>query len=204
MPSQISRKIDQELRKLEKQITIKLEQYYKQKIKGSQVPADFIRQNEKEIKNIIRDTIQASWLFSHDIIRDTTKQRVDLTTKDIEGIELTTNNMENYFWAVAHDLLTRETAFKVSNGQLQELTPFDVHAAFVGLGGWFAYYAFNYAMESKSQELGNIQLRFVVRDDCVDTKLCLPLNGQIFIPGSAPELPIHKHCHCKLIPVINQ
>src|SRR5687768_180310 len=114
MPSQrsLNRKITQELGKLEREITIKLERYYKQKIKGKQVPVDFIRQNDKEIKGIIRDTIQSSWLYAHGIISDVTKERVDITTRDIEGIELTTNNMENYFWAVAHDLLTRETALR--------------------------------------------------------------------------------------------
>ena len=115
MPNQrsLSRKISQELDKLQREITIKLERYYKQKIKGKQVPVDFIRQNDKEIKGIIRDTIQASWLYAHGIISDVTGQRVDITTRDIEGIELTTNNMENYYWAVAHDQLTRETALKV-------------------------------------------------------------------------------------------
>src|ERR1044071_1697052 len=122
----LSRKINQELDKLQRAITIKLERYYKQKVKGKQVPVDFIRQNDKEIKGIIRDTIQSSWLFAHGIISDVTKERVDITTKDIQGIELTTNNMVNYFWAVSHDLLARETVLKVDkNSQLIQLEPFN-------------------------------------------------------------------------------
>src|ERR1044071_160379 len=201
----LSRKINQELDKLQRAITIKLERYYKQKVKGKQVPVDFIRQNDKEIKGIIRDTIQSSWLVAHGIISDVTKQRVDLTTRDIEGIELTTNNMENYFWAVAHDILTRETAFKVnSTGQLEELNQFDIHALFVGLGVWFAYFSYNEAIKSKSAEIGTqLKLKFITREDCIDTKICLPLNNRIFDVGTVPfEIPLHKHCHCKLIPVL--
>jgi hypothetical protein len=206
MPSQLStsRKITQELDRLQREITTKLERYYKQNVKGKQTPVDFIRQNDKQIKGIIRDTIQASWLFAHGIISDTIADRVDLTVKDIQGIELTTNDMENYFWALSHDLLTRETEYKIDKtGQLEQLEPFAVHAAFIGLGGWFAYYAYNYAMESKAQELGNIKLKFVTRENCIDTKICLPLNGKIFDIGTAQgyQPPLHRHCRCRFIPI---
>ena len=45
--SATSRKITQELDKLQRAITIKLERYYKQKINKSQLPVEFIRQNDK-------------------------------------------------------------------------------------------------------------------------------------------------------------
>lgn len=207
MPNQrsLNRKISQELDKLQRQITAKLERYYKQNIRGSQLPVDFIRQNDKQIKGIIRDTIQSSWLFAHGIITDVTLDRVDLTTNDITGMESTTNDMENYFWQLSHTLLTRETAFKVENQELVELTPFDIHAAFVGIGAFIAYYGFNYAMSIKSTELGTFKLKYIVREDCVDTKICIPLNGRIFGPNDIPIIPpndTHRHCHCKLIPVL--
>lgn len=196
-----SRKITRELDKLQKQITAKLERYYKQNIKGSQLPVDFIRQNDKEIKGIIRDTVQSSWLFAHGIISDTIGDRVDLTTKDINGIESLTNNFQDQYWQLSHKLVTRETEFKVSNGQLEELNQFDLHAAFVGIGLWFSYFAYNYSIRSKSEELGNIKLKFVTREDCVDTAICLPLNGNIYDIGSEPQPPLHKHCHCRIIPI---
>lgn len=207
MPNQrsLNRKISQELDKLQRQITAKLERYYKQNIRGSKLPVDFIRQNDKQIKGIIRDTIQSSWLFAHGIITDVTLDRVDLTTNDITGMESTTNDMENYFWQLSHTLLTRETAFKVENQELVELTPFDIHAAFVGIGAFIAYYGFNYAMSIKSTELGTFKLKYIVREDCVDTKICIPLNGRIFGPNDIPIIPpndTHRHCHCKLIPVL--
>ena len=201
-----SRKITQELDKLQRQITTKLERYYKQNIKGSQLPAEFIRQNDKQIKGIIRDTVQSSWLFAHGIISDIIADRVDLTTKDIQGIESLTNSFEEQFWALSHKLLTRDTEFKVSGGEYIELTPFDVHAGFIGLGGWFAYYAFNYSVESKAGELGGIvKLKFVTREQCIDTQICLPLNGTLYNVGEVPfQLPLHKHCKCRLIPVLSQ
>ena len=204
MPDQrsVSRKITQELDKLQKQITIKLEKYYKQNIKGSQLPVEFIRQNYKEIKGIIADTVQSSWLFSHGIISDTISEKITISAKDGQGIESLIKDFQEQFWTLSHKLLTRDSEFKVSNGQLEELTPFDVHAAFVGLGGWFAYYAYNYAIESKAGELGNIKLKFITRENCIDTKICLPINGQLFDIGSVLyQPPLHKHCRCRLIPV---
>ena len=197
----ISRKITQELDRLQKQITIKLERYYKQHLKGNQLPVEFLRQNDKEIKGIIRDSVQESWLFAHGIIKDTIADRVDLTTNDITGIESLTNNFQEQFWQLSHKLQTRETEFKVEGGELEKLDEFNVHAAFVALGGWFVYLAYNQSINSKSQELGSLRLKFVTRENCIDTQICLPLNGQIFDVGSAPQIPLHKHCKCRLIPV---
>ena len=195
-----SRKITQELDKLQKAITIKLERYYKQKINKSQLPVEFIRQNDKEIKGIIRDAVQASWIFAHGIISDVIADRVDLTTGDITGIESLTDNFQEQFWQLSHKLLTRESEFKVEEGQLELLPEFNLHAAFVALGGWFVYFAFNDSIQSKAEELGNLKLKFVTRENCIDTQLCIPLRG-IYDIGSAPQLPIHKHCKCRIIPV---
>ena len=204
MPNEkaLSRKIDQELSRLSRDISTKLERLYKQKIAGSTSPVETVRQNDKQIKGIIRDTVQSSWIFSHTIIASVIADRIDLTTKDITGIESLTKNFEDQFWTLSHKLLTRETEFKVDNGILEELTPFDIHAAFVGLGGWFAYFAYNESIQSKSSELGlSLKLKFVTREACIDTKVCIPLRG-LYDPGAAPQLPLHKHCKCKLIPVL--
>ena len=205
MPSQLntSRKITQELDKLQRQITTKLERYYKQNIKGSQLPVEFIRQNDKQIKDIIGETVQSSWLFAHGIISAEIAQKITISAKDGQGIESLIKDFQEQFWSLSHKLLTRDSEFKVDNGQLEELTPFDIHAAFVGLGGWFAYYAFNYSIDSKSTELGlQLKIKFVTREQCIDTKICLPLNGSLYNPGEIPfQLPLHKHCKCRLIPV---
>ena len=55
MPQEASRqKIVRELERLKKAVTIKIEAYYKKNIKGSQQPIDFIRQNDKQIQQIVR------------------------------------------------------------------------------------------------------------------------------------------------------
>ena len=204
MPNQrsTSRKITQELDKLQKQITTKLERYYKQNIKGSQLPVEFIRQNDKEIKGIISENVQSSWLFAHGIISDTISEKITISAKDGQGIESLTKDFQEQFWSLSHKLLTRDSEFKVSGGQFEELNPFDIHAAFVGLGGWFAYFAYNESIISKTGELQGIKLKFVTREQCIDTQICLPLNGNLYNIGEVPfQLPLHKHCKCRLIPI---
>ncbi len=199
-----SRKITQELNRLQASLTISLERFYKQKIKGSQLPPEEIKQKYgKEVVDTIRKTVQASWLFSGTIIQDETGQTSFISSKDGAGMEETTNKMVNQFWQTSGKIWLRENEFKVDNtNQLVELDQFDFHAAMVGLGLFIAYFSYNQGIFSKSQELGNIKLKFVTRENCIDTKICLPLNGQIYDIGAVlNQPPLHKHCRCRLIPV---
>ena len=205
MPTQVSRaKVIQELERLKNAIIIKLERYYKKNIKGSGFPVDVIRQDDKEVRQIIRETVQESWLYASGIIGTASGQTVNITTADIQGIEATTNEMTDMFWTTADKNLRRETEFKVDeNSQLQSLEPFTLHAAMVGLGGWFVYFAYNESIENKSNEVGGIKLRFVTRNDPrVDPIQCKPLHGKIYNVGEAPHPPLHRHCRCVLIPVV--
>lgn len=206
MPTEkkLSRKITQELQRLSTAISRKLEAYFKKNISGKQYPVDFIKQNDKEIKGIIGETVQSSWLFGHTIIGSVITEKIQISAKDGNGIESLTKSFEEQFWTLSHKLLTRDSEFKVENGVLEELTPFDIHAAFVGLGGWFAYFAYNESIESKATEIEQtLKLRFVPREQCIDTKICLPLKGSLYNPGEVPfQLPLHKHCKCRLIPTL--
>lgn len=209
---QLSRKITLELNRLEKEITIKLERFYKTKIKNNSLPTETIRTiYNDDIKNLIRKTVESSWLFSNGVLQEAVqvkfpKFQINTSVQDIQGIESITNEMNDYFWAVSGDIHLRETTFKVNNAELIPLNPFDLHANMVGLGGWFAYYAYNYAMESKRNEIEpQIKLKYIVRDDCIDQAICLPLNGRLFGPNEIPIIPphdTHKHCHCKLVPTV--
>jgi len=206
---QTSIKITQELGKLERALTPKLKSFYNKKIKGSQLPLEVIRQKyNSEIQNLVRNTVESSWVFSNQIMSDRIGSQVFLSTIDIQGIEKITSDMTNQFWVTSQKLLTRETEFKLSKDQeLIELQPFDIPVAMVGLSGLFAYLAFNTAMTSKSDELGlNMKLRFTVRSDCIDTKMCRPLEGRLFEKGNIPDQyqpPLHRHCHCHLIPIVS-
>jgi hypothetical protein len=201
----VSRKITQELNRLQVSLTSSLEKFYNQKIKGSQLPPETIKQKYgKEIEDIIRNRVQSSWLFSHDIIKDQTGQTVFISSKDGAGMEKASKKMVDQFWTTSGKIWLRENEYKVDNknNQLVELDQFDMHAGMVGIGLLVVYYAYNQGMFSKSQELGNVKLKFVTRENCIDTQICLPLNGNIYNAGEVPfELPLHRHCKCRLIPV---
>ena len=205
---QTSRKITQELGTTERSLTIKLKSFYNKRIKGSQLPLDVIRQKYgQELENIVRNSVESGWIFSNHILSETVGSQVFLSTTDIQGIESTTDKMVNQFWITAQKLHTRETEFKISpEQQIEQLPEFDMAAAMIGLASLFAFYAFNQAMASKSDEIGGIKLRFTVRSDCIDSVICLPLNGKIWEVNDPnrviPPFETHRHCHCHLIPTI--
>lgn len=202
-----SRKITQELNRLERELVPKLKSFYNQKIKNSGKSLLAIRQESGQLlPNLIRKQVESSWLFANQILEERTKLIIHTSTNDIRGIELVTDNMVNQFWTTAEKLHTRETAYKLTPKQeLVKQPEFDIPVAMIGISSFFAYYAFNSAMASKADELGqNIKLRFTTRNDgTVDPQMCRPLEGKIFDIGNVPYLPpLHRHCHCHLIPIL--
>jgi hypothetical protein len=206
---QTSRKITQKMGELERAVKIKLQQFYGKKIKGSQLSITSLRQKYgQEIENLVRKTIEESWLFSNQILQEHTGTTIHTSQNDIQGIETLTNKMVNQFWVTSQKLLTRETELKTTEtvGELQPLPEYDVPAAMISLGGLFAYFAFNSGMESKADELSiPVKLRFTNRDDCIDNAICIPLNGTTWNAGDpgiiTPPNDTHRHCHCHLIPI---
>ncbi len=204
----ISRKITVELNRLQASLKISLQRFYNQKIKGSELPPETIKQKYgKEVEDLIGKTVQDSWLFSNSIMQEQTKQQIRITSKDGAGIEQTTTKMVDQFWDTSGKLWLRENEFKVNtNSQLVQLSEFDVPAAMVGMSILMTYYAFNQGIFSKRDEIdAPIKLKFVNREGCIDTAICIPLNGRIFGPGDIPIIPIqdtHKHCRCRLIPIL--
>jgi hypothetical protein len=199
-----SRKITQELDRLQKELTPKLEKFYNQNIKGSQLPPEEIKQRYgDEVEKIVRNTVQSSWLFSGEIIKDQTGQQVFISSQDGAGMERVSKEMVNQYWETSGKLWLRENEYKYdNNSQLVELGPFDMHAGMVGVGLLVAYYAYNQGMFSKANEVGGIKLKFVTRENCIDTAVCLPLNGTLYDVGFVPhQPPLHRHCRCRLIPI---
>ncbi len=74
----------------------------------------------------------------------------------------------------------------------------------LGIGSFILYLAFNEGMKSKADELNQIiLLRFTTRrDERVDPSFCKPEDGKIY--GITTNLfpPLHRHCRCKLIPLL--
>jgi hypothetical protein len=205
---QTSRKITQKMGELERTLLPKLKQFYNQKIKNSQKSLSQIRQESgQSLENLVRKVVEDSWLFSNQILQDSTNKQINLSVNDIQGIETITNRMVNQFWTTAQKLHTRETEFKITpENQIEQLPEFDMAAAMIGLASLFAFYSFNQAMASKSDEIGGIKLRFTVRSDCIDSVICLPLNGKIWEVNDPnrviPPFETHRHCHCHLIPIV--
>ncbi len=200
-----SRKITQELDRLQKELTPKLEKFYKQHIKGSQLPPEALRQQYgDEIEKIVRNTVQSSWLFSGVIMQERIGQTVFISGADGVGMEKVSKEMVDQYWETSGKIWLRENEYKYdNNSQLVQLDEFDMHAGMVGVGLLVSYYAYNQGIFSKSEEIGGIKLKFVTRENCIDTAICLPLNGQLYDPGYVPnQPPLHRHCRCRLIPVL--
>jgi len=195
--NQSSNQVSRRLGPMERTLKQKLLAFYNKRIKGSNAPIQVLRQRYgKEIEQIIRDNIQTSWLFATDIVLQRTNIKVD-KVKDAQGIENAIVIMTNQFWETSKKNQEREQLSVIENGKLVQADEFDTSAAMLGVSGLMLYYAFNQSMNIKD----GIRLLYKVRDDCIDTKICLPFNNKIFEVGLAPPMPQHRHCHCRLIPM---
>lgn len=198
--NQTNNKISRRLGELERRLKQQLETFYRKHIKGSNAPIEIIRQKYGEdIEEIIRQNVQTSWLFANDIVEDRTGENIQISVQDVQGIERVTTQMTNQFWVTSQKNLERETEFVIEDNVIHQLPEFALPAAMLGISALMLYTAFNQSMTSKP----GLRLRFTVRSDCIDNIICLPLNGTIYEVGSQsiPNPPLHRHCHCKLIPV---
>ena len=205
--NQSSNKISRRFNPLERTLKQELEKFYRKRIKGSNAPIQVIEQKyNHEVEQIIRNHVQSSWIFAHEIIKDRTNVNVNLTTKDIEGIEETTDLMTSQFWETSRKNQEQEQKLVINkSNQLEEVEPYDLAAAMTALSLLMLYLSFNRSMLSKAVELDvSLKLRFTTRDNCIDTIICLPLNGNIYSIGSfMPTPPLHRNCRCRLIPVLS-
>ena len=203
--NQSSNKVSRQFGPQERKLKQELEKFYRKRIKNSNAPIQVIRQKyNEEIEQIVRNHVQSSWVFAHEIMKDRTGANVWLTTTDIEGIEETTKTMTDQFWITSAKNIEQEQKLVINNGKLEEAEPFDLGAAMTGLSLLMLYLSFNHSMLSKAVELDvKLKLRFTTRENCIDTKICLPLNGQVFDIGTfMPTPPLHRRCRCRLIPIL--
>ena len=129
----LSRKITAELKITETTLSKQLENLYK-KISidiGDGLPLESVKSKyQKQIKSLIAESVQKSWLYSHTIISQVSGESISITAKDGQGIETTINKVENEFWNLTTKLVLRNEveAFKVNtNSEIQELDIFDIH-----------------------------------------------------------------------------
>lgn len=194
---------------LERQIKRLLLAFYNKYIRGSQAPIELLRQKyELPLNKIIANAVKDAWLYSLDILKLKTGIETPMTEKDLQGMLRVAQRMTNEFWETAGKNLRRETEFQFDpkTHKLEEKQEFVTGAAMLGIGSFMLYLAFNEGMKSKADELNQIiLLRFTTRQDAnVDPALCKPEDGKIY--GITTNLfpPLHRHCRCKLIPIIAQ
>ena len=181
---------------MERTLKQKLLAFYNKRIKGSNAPIQTIRQRYgKELEELVRNNVQNSWIFATDIVEERTDKPARISSEDIDRV---TTQMVNQFWETSKKNLEQEHKDVILNGKLVDAEPFDTSAAMIGVSALMLYYAFNQSMNSQT----GIRLLYKVRDDCIDTKICLPFNNKTFEVGLAPPMPQHRHCHCRLIPIL--
>lgn len=204
---QISNQVNRKFIVLERQIKRLLLAFYNKYIRGSQAPIELLKQKyELPLNKIVSNAVKDGWLYSLDIIKLKTGLDTPMTEKDLRGMIRVATRMTNEFWETAGKNLRRETEFQFDpkTHKLEEKQEFVTGAAMLGIGSFMLYLAFNEGMKSKSEELNQIiLLRFTTRrDERVDPSFCKPEDGKIY--GITTNLfpPLHRHCRCKLIPLL--
>jgi hypothetical protein len=205
---QISNQVNRKFIVLERQLKRILLAFYNKYIRGSQAPIELLKQKYGlQLNKIVANAVKDAWLYSHDILKlKLDISDIPMTEKDLQGMLRVAQRMTNEFWITAGKNLRRETEFQFNSKthKLEEKQEFVTGAAMLGIGSFILYLAFNEGMKSKSDELNQIiLLRFTTRrDERVDPSLCKPEEGKIY--GITTNLfpPLHRHCRCKLIPVL--
>ena len=204
---QISNQVNRKFIGLERQLKRILLAFYNKYIRGRQAPIELLKQKyELPLNKIVANAVKDGWLYSLDIIKLKTGIDTPMTEKDLRGMIRVATRMTNEFWETAGKNLRRETEFQFDpkTHKLEEKQEFVTGAAMLGIGSFMLYLAFNEGMKSKSEELNQIiLLRFTTRrDERVDPSFCKPEDGKIY--GITTNLfpPLHRHCRCKLIPLL--
>ena len=204
---QVSNQVNRKFIGLERQLKRILLAFYNKYIRGSQAPIGLLRQKyELPLNKIVANAVKDGWLYSLDILKLKTGIETPMTEKDLQGMLRVAERMVKEFWETAGKNLRRETEFEFDpkTHKLEEKQEFVTAAAMLGIGSFILYLAFNEGMKSKADELNQIiLLRFTTRkDQRVDPSFCKPEDGKIY--GITTNLfpPLHRHCRCKLIPLL--
>jgi|SRR6187431_2380616 len=204
---QISNQVNRKFIGLERQLKRILLAFYNKYIRGSQAPIELLRQKyELQLRQIVAKAVSESWLYSLEILKLETGIDTPMTEKDLQGMLRVAERMTNEFWETAGKNLRRETEFQFDpkTHKLEEKQEFVTGAAMLGIGSFILYLAFNEGMKSKADELNQIiLLRFTTRrDERVDPSFCKPEDGKVYGITTNLTPPLHRHCRCKLIPIV--
>jgi len=226
MPNSNNRAITNKLDRLERSLKRKLISFYNQKIKGSVIPVDILKQkHNQQIRDIIRKTVEESYLIGTDTVGNQVLAKdqdfqLFISATDLSNIQGLTDRLSNDFWNTAQRLQDRE--FTVTP-EGEKKKPFDATAALTGIAAAVAFSAFNNAIKSKSTQLSqpittlptsdeslNLDIGFEIRpvgrirfvtkqDSKVDPDICAPLHGTTWFVDdpSIVTPPFDTHRFCR-------
>jgi len=142
----------------------------------------------------------------------------------MDNIAQLVNTHSDYFWQTAKKLKDRQILVDTEKSRIAAVkNPFDVLAAMVGNAANAVFKAFNVGIRSKLSEVKNVilpsaddeferpdiqrstKVKFMTaQDNRVDPVFCLPLSNNEYDTDDPqlPEPPLHLHCRCRLVPVI--
>lgn len=177
--------------------------FYNRFIRGSQDLLLVRHKYESTIKAVIGRSVEQGYFLGLDILQ---KQIPDFTKnyrKIGEDIQELVDKLNNDFWTLAAKNLKRETEFvlNLKTSQLEQKPEFDTEAATLGLSIFMAYAAYNLAISENA--IGKV--KFIRRNPPeVDPIICEPFRNKVFdiTDPNLPQLPLHRHCRCLLVPVI--
>jgi len=206
---QISNQVNRKFIVLERQIKRLLLAFYNKYIRGSKAPIELLKQKYGlALNGIVAEAVKNGWLYSLDILKLKIGLNTPMTEKDLRGMIRLAEKMSDEFWVTAGKNLRRETEFEFDpkTHKLEEKQEFVTSAAMDGISSFMIYLAFNEGMKSKADELDAlILLRYTTRKDAnVDPALCEPEDGKYYGITTDSFPPLHRHCRCKLIPVVAQ
>lgn len=155
---QTNKAITKKLNRIENALKSKLNSFYNKKVKPmAQFPIEAIRQKyEREVKTLIRVTVQQSYLVGTDTVAEkvTDKNKdfqVFISQTDIANIARLTEKLNNDFWKTAGRLVRREQEYEFNQKtqELEKKKSYDAQAAIIVAAVSIAHIPYNTAVVSK-------------------------------------------------------
>lgn len=210
--------ITRNLTVIEKRLSKRLETFYNTYIRDSLTPVQIIKEHyDLILRGILHKPIQESYMLAVKQVGDP-----PISALDIGNIQNIINEQSNNFWKLAEKLKQRQIVVETEEEHKNRIAAnlFDALAAFIGQAAQTVFRAFNTGIKSKISQVTNAfdigdidegippisgRVKFMTAGDAkVDPVFCEPLDGQEFdaTDPDIPEPPLHLHCRCRLVPLL--
>lgn len=169
---------------------------------------------EIQVKSLISDYIEDTYLNGRKYAVKVNKIRTPLEVEDIQNMNEMKQNFEGRFWGLVGDSEVKEFAIDVLGSFVRTMvsdlvTKSTNMAALTAMNQQSrlaqAILATNAIRGSFVPDLEEIQLEFTTRKDERVCPICSPLDGKRydFDDPSKPDIPVHPNCRCRFLEVKN-